>query len=145
MPSSRYLCLDGLRGIAAMAVMAGHCSRMLGTPMWQTNTALAGDFFFMLSGFVLMHAYRDRLERRDGFKPYIVARIIRLYPLIIFSTALAGLCVMTTNPASSARTLVQIVQGMALVPAIPDTADAAWGRAIIMPINPPMPPEKMIA
>jgi len=41
---------------------------------------LAVDFFFMLSGFVLAHAYEERL--RSGMKAwrFMRTRIIRLYP-----------------------------------------------------------------
>lgn len=40
------------------------------------------DFFFVLSGFVLMHAYGNRIsEGRISFYEYFVRRMSRLYPL----------------------------------------------------------------
>lgn len=46
---------------------------------------LAVDFFFMLSGFVLAHAYEARLRTRGSFLPFLRDRIIRLHPLLLLS------------------------------------------------------------
>lgn len=60
----RFRSLDAWRGICALCVAALH----LNTIGWINTSALiqnAGrfvDFFFVLSGFVIAHAYRERLE-----------------------------------------------------------------------------------
>ena len=46
---------------------------------------LAVDFFFCLSGFVIAYAYDDRLERM-GFRQFLLARLIRLHPLVILGS-----------------------------------------------------------
>src|ERR1700757_2927057 len=51
-----YHTLDAMRGVAAVIVVIGHCGVLWGG--WQPASAyLAVDLFFLLSGFVLEHAY----------------------------------------------------------------------------------------
>lgn len=81
----RFEALDGLRGIAALAVAFGHAFP------GHRNTALAVDFFFILSGFVLAHSYGERLEQGLSFAKYMRARTIRLFPMIGLGTAIGFL------------------------------------------------------
>jgi peptidoglycan/LPS O-acetylase OafA/YrhL len=82
----RFAVLDGMRGLAAFVVIADHVPAPTIGPL-TPGRYLAVDFFFVLSGFVLAHAYGRRLEA--GFSPaaFLKARLIRLYPLYV-----AGLC-----------------------------------------------------
>lgn len=73
--------LDGLRGVAAFAVMLTHFCVSLGLGA-APKAYLAVDFFFVLSGYVLAHAYEDRLRRPGFFLPFLRLRLVRLYPLI---------------------------------------------------------------
>lgn len=73
--------LDGLRGVAAFAVMLTHFCVSLGLS-GAPKAYLAVDFFFVLSGYVLAHAYEDRLRRPGFLLPFLRLRLIRLYPLI---------------------------------------------------------------
>ncbi|MFK4873972.1 acyltransferase family protein [Novosphingobium sp. ZW T3_23] len=84
-----YLGLDGLRGVAAVAVVLFH-RRWLGPGGHFFDQAhLAVNFFFILSGFVIDHAYADRL-RQGGMSlgKFVVSRVIRLYPLIVLGSLL---------------------------------------------------------
>lgn len=130
----RYNTLDGLRGVAAFAVVVGHSSRILGTPFWRTSTAMAVDFFFMLSGFVLLCAYRRRLEAVGSLKLYLMARVIRLQPLIVLSTLAAGVCTYFDTTRSAGLHALYVFEGSIPLPAFPFTE---WS-APIMPINPPV-------
>lgn len=47
------------------------------------NASLFVDFFFVLSGFVLSHAYADSLHKGMSLSGYIIRRIGRLWPLHI--------------------------------------------------------------
>ncbi len=92
--------MDGLRGIAAFAVVFFHIGGVL---PWQPfpNGYLAVDFFFLLSGFVLAGAYEKQLASDLGFKQYIARRLTRFYPSILAGLALgivAALNVYPTNP-----------------------------------------------
>jgi peptidoglycan/LPS O-acetylase OafA/YrhL len=78
----RFLLLDGLRGIAAFAVILDHTPpNFLGELI--PGRYLAVDFFFVLSGFVLAHAYGKRLEGGWPALSFMRARVIRLYPLYL--------------------------------------------------------------
>lgn len=80
--AQRFLLLDGLRGVAAFAVILDHVpGGVLGDLL--PGRYLAVDFFFVLSGFVLAHAYGKRLEQ--GWSPlaFMIARLIRLYPMYL--------------------------------------------------------------
>lgn len=90
--------LTPLRGIAALLVVLFHyAGPFLPNLHHQDYTFFVAkgylwvDFFFLLSGFVIMHAYgeqfRSRIEWRS-FKGFVFARVARLYPLHL--TILAG-------------------------------------------------------
>jgi len=87
-----YMTLDGMRGIAALCVMLYHFSPFL-TPGSTVlpKAYLAVDMFFILSGFVISHAYDTRLSTKKlGLRNYSLARFIRLYPLYIISIAIGA-------------------------------------------------------
>jgi peptidoglycan/LPS O-acetylase OafA/YrhL len=69
----RFVALDGLRGVAALVVVAWHA----GATRFIPGGYLAVDLFFVLSGFVLAYAFEDRL----GWRTFMIARLKRLYPL----------------------------------------------------------------
>lgn len=82
--------LDGLRGVAALAVVLFHFMEMAYTDYSQNFIAhgfLAVDFFFCLSGFVIAYAYDDRIGKM-GVKEFFKSRLIRLHPLVIFGSVL---------------------------------------------------------
>ncbi|MDB5699727.1 MAG: hypothetical protein JWN69_2531 [Alphaproteobacteria bacterium] len=85
-----FLALDGLRGIAAFAVMFMHGLGIFWPGGFSIPAALAVDFFFMLSGFVLAYAYGERLERGLSWRRFMAQRLIRLYPVIFLGVMLGA-------------------------------------------------------
>lgn len=83
-----FVALDGLRGVAALAVVLFHIPNFTGV-MLLPGAYLAVDLFFCISGFVLVHAYADRLNAGMGIGPFMLRRVIRLYPLYLLSGLLA--------------------------------------------------------
>ncbi|MBQ6063821.1 MAG: acyltransferase [Prevotella sp.] len=85
----RYEILDGLRGVAAMIVVAFHLTETYyeGQPIIQpiNHGYLAVDFFFVLSGFVIGYAYDDRWNRMTTWQ-FFKRRLIRLHPMLVFGT-----------------------------------------------------------
>ena len=102
----RYEILDGLRGVAAVLVVAYHLFETYyhGAPNQPINHGyLAVDFFFVLSGFVIGYAYDDRwrptpnpfYEGRGANSftlwTFFKRRLIRLHPMVIFGTLFGAL------------------------------------------------------
>lgn len=90
--TERFITLDGLRGVAAVIVLIYH--RRFWIPQHaEWHGYLAVDFFFLLSGFVIAHAYERRLASGAlAGRAFVIARIVRLYPMIVLG-ALAGTAV----------------------------------------------------
>ena len=91
-----YDILDGLRGVAALMVVAFHLFETYsGGPAHQiiNHGYLAVDFFYVLSGFVVGYAYDDRWGRTMGLKDFFKRRAIRLHPLYVWGTLLGLLLI----------------------------------------------------
>jgi peptidoglycan/LPS O-acetylase OafA/YrhL len=98
-----YLILDGLRGIAALAVVVFHFMEWIFSDFSKNFIAhgfLAVDFFFCLSGFVIAYAYDGRIGQ-VGLVAFFRSRLIRLHPLVILGSIL-GLLAFLFDPYSSA-------------------------------------------
>lgn len=89
----RYEILDGLRGVAALIVVAFHLFETYSAgPKFQilNHGYLAVDFFFVLSGFVIGYAYDDRWDKMSTWN-FIKRRLVRLHPMVIFGSFF-GMC-----------------------------------------------------
>ncbi|MDB4956610.1 MAG: acyltransferase 3 [Myxococcales bacterium] len=84
--SERFAALDAWRGICALLVALEHLN--IDSVLHRNALIHHGfrfvDFFFVLSGFVIAHAYRERLQRGGAeVRAFLVRRIGRLWPLHI--------------------------------------------------------------
>ena len=82
--------LDGMRGIAAIAVVTFHFMEVAYSDYSKDfigHGFLAVDFFFCLSGFVIGYAYDDRIGK-IGIKEFFKSRLIRLHPLVVLGSVL---------------------------------------------------------
>lgn len=89
----RYEILDGLRGVAALIVVAFHLFETYSKgPAYQivNHGYLAVDFFFVLSGFVIGYAYDDRWNRMS-LKDFFKRRLVRLHPMLILGSLIGAL------------------------------------------------------
>ena len=88
--SIKFIALDGLRGFAALTVMIFHFQGPALTAGWAPFKSgwLAVDFFFILSGFVIAHAYERRFSAGMSMGQFVGARLVRLAPMYLFGTAL---------------------------------------------------------
>lgn len=77
--------LDGLRGVAAVVVAMRH------TSFFHDLNAFGGymavDLFFVLSGFVIAHAYQGRLAEGLSAGRFLALRYLRLWPVYVVGTA----------------------------------------------------------
>ncbi|MBE7182374.1 MAG: acyltransferase, partial [Terriglobus roseus] len=91
---THYEALDGLRGVAALIVVAFHTFEEFsyGDHVKQilNHGYLAVDFFFLLSGFVVAYAYDDRWDKMS-FGGFVKRRIIRLQPMIVMGSLIGAL------------------------------------------------------
>jgi peptidoglycan/LPS O-acetylase OafA/YrhL len=89
-----YPILDGLRGVAALMVVAFHIFEAHGKkpPFDQiiNHGYLAVDFFFLLSGFVIGYAYDDRWDTMT-IGNFFKRRLIRLQPMVIMGMVIGAL------------------------------------------------------
>jgi peptidoglycan/LPS O-acetylase OafA/YrhL len=77
----RFVTLDGF------VVAGAHIGELLqiGVP---PQAHLAVDFFFVLSGFVIAHAYESRLATTMRPLDFVRTRVIRLHPLLLLGSAI---------------------------------------------------------
>ncbi|MFC5446838.1 acyltransferase family protein [Paenibacillus aestuarii] len=87
MNMNQRIAIQASRGIAACLVLLFHSSAMsfkyyqydfLGISSIGRSGGV--DFFFMLTGFLLYHAYGKRIGTRISITPYLTKRLIRIYP-----------------------------------------------------------------
>ena len=92
-----YRALNGLRFLAASAIVAYHYGPKTAgfstIPTFFQNLVLTGPialgFFYILSGFVLTHAYSDRVPQTPlSRRSFWFARVARLYPVYLLAFVL---------------------------------------------------------
>lgn len=118
MPQRKFQTLDGLRGLAAAAVVMFHLHHFF-PAIWRPVSAyLAVDLFFALSGFVLAEAYARRLDEGLSFRAFIGKRLARLWPLYALGLAIAAapLAVGVIQGQTQARALVPILPAALMLP-----------------------------
>ena len=141
-----YEVLDGLRGVAALIVVAFH----LFEPWSGGNHAkqilnhgyLAVDFFFLLSGFVVAYAYDDRWSRMSLWD-FTKRRLIRLQPMVVLGSVV-GAALFYSQSGSTfplihatpvSRMLLVMLVGFTLVPLPPSMDIRGWNE--MHPLNGP--------
>lgn len=82
----RFATMDALRGVAAVCVMLFHAEASFALHM--TGGFLAVDLFFCLSGFVIAHAYEQRLRHGLSTREFLLRRAVRLWPMLALGAAL---------------------------------------------------------
>ena len=88
MATRHFRTLDALRGLSAFAVLLYH----LPVGGLAPRGYLAVDLFFLMSGFVVAHAYDERLLAGWGAPRFLLARLKRLWPLYAVGILLGALC-----------------------------------------------------
>jgi peptidoglycan/LPS O-acetylase OafA/YrhL len=96
----RFEVLDGLRGLAAIMVMLLHYTQNLHLP-FTFNAYLAVDIFFALSGFVISHAYAEKLASGMSGMEFMARRLGRLFPLCAVGVALGFIALVSGQSHTS--------------------------------------------
>ncbi|WP_158817249.1 acyltransferase [Methylocapsa sp. S129] len=85
--TQRLVFLDGVRGLAAIAVLLYHFTLGGAFPIARMGY-FAVDLFFCLSGFILARTYQRRLSEGMPASQFMLRRFIRLYPLYFAGLAI---------------------------------------------------------
>ncbi|KFF04371.1 acyltransferase family protein [Flavobacterium reichenbachii] len=146
-PKKHYEILDGLRGVAAIIVVAFHIFEAFagGNRFVQiiNHGYLAVDFFFLLSGFVVAYAYDDRWGQLTQWEFY-KRRLIRLQPMVIMGMIIGAAFYyfqasdilfpqIATMPVW--KLILVMFIGFTLIPLTPSTEIRGWGE--MHPLNGP--------
>jgi peptidoglycan/LPS O-acetylase OafA/YrhL len=133
-----YAILDGLRGVAALMVLAfhllePHSPNRFGQVI--NHGYLAVDFFFLLSGFVIGYAYDDRWNRMT-LGEFCKRRLIRLHPMIVAAMIVGALAFPfqdspvfpKIHEAGAWQVVLTMLVGMTLLPLPPSLELRGWGE-----------------
>ena len=135
--TKRFVALHSLRGLCAIFV-AVHNFEYPRNP-FVLHSSLFVDFFFVLSGFVITHAYMLRLTTRNEFRIFIVRRLGRLWPLHV-TMLMAFVCLdiikftvgslthanFSIPPFTSPNSAIAIVSNLFLIQAIGLHTELSW-------------------
>src|SRR4028118_2377207 len=87
-PHKKLNLLQVYRGIAAVLVVMFHLTDMSAQRLNQVtffNLFEAGwsgvDYFFVLSGFIMVYVHRSAIGKKDQLKSFLVKRAVRIYPI----------------------------------------------------------------
>ncbi len=135
--NDRLTSLDGMRGLAAIAVATMHGSAIFNLGWGPKHAYLAVDFFFLLSGYVIARAF-DRRLRQGWVIGFLQARMIRLYPIIVVGSLMGFLMLIgrtfSTRSATVAQALLDTVSALLVIPT-PPLLSQEWR---VYPADPPL-------
>jgi peptidoglycan/LPS O-acetylase OafA/YrhL len=123
-PRRAFQTLDGMRGVGAFLVVMRHVPYFFG-PIRVPESFLAVDLFYLVSGFVVAHAYGDRLKAGGFLWGFMKTRLIRLYPLyfigLIIGVAAASYAVIIDPNGwwTWRKVIVGVSTGLFLIPIFP--------------------------
>lgn len=137
---NHYEVLDALRFMAATGVLLFHLAHWLNIPWLLPNAGIAVDFFFCLSGFVMVVAYQHKIGSSSDLLPFLRVRVLRLWPMIMLATFVsAGYLVAKGFLSSDAPTISMVLEAASLslisVPYM--DAPVSIGGPQVFPLNGP--------
>jgi peptidoglycan/LPS O-acetylase OafA/YrhL len=87
-PHKKLNLLQVYRGIAALLVVMVHITKMSAERLNQVtffNLFQIGwsgvDYFFVLSGFIMVYVHRSAIGKKNQLKSFLVKRAVRIYPI----------------------------------------------------------------
>ena len=123
--TTRLNWLQTLRAVSVLLVMLHHLRSAAGVYFNQAGLVdffyfghCGVDVFFVISGFIMWHVYRDDLHRPERFPSFIQRRFIRIYPIYwILTTALLVVIAFAPGEVKSyKRNIFYIIESYSLLP-----------------------------
>jgi peptidoglycan/LPS O-acetylase OafA/YrhL len=124
-PHKKLNLLQVYRGIAAVLVVMFHLNQMSAERLNQVtflNLFERGwsgvDYFFVLSGFIMVYVHRSAIGKKDQLKSFLVKRAVRIYPIYWIIT-LTVLCFFLVIPGLANKedlSLGHIIVSLLLIP-----------------------------
>jgi len=124
-PKKKLELVQAFRGLAALLVVLFHTSELTHRKFNQDSLSnifhfgSAGvDFFFVLSGFIIYFIHRTDLGHRDKLKPFLVKRLIRVYPMywVVTLTLLPIYFLIPSFGLGDERNVSNIIKSLLLLP-----------------------------
>jgi peptidoglycan/LPS O-acetylase OafA/YrhL len=114
MTRGRFTFLDGIRGIASIFVVMIHTPELMHFRIFRSY--LAVDLFFMLSGFVIAHAYDTKIESGQiTISRFFRTRITRLYPTYLLSILVSCIAALAFYESKLSFTNIALTAGLSLL------------------------------
>src|SRR4028118_1095072 len=118
-PHKKLNLLQAYRGIAALLVVMVHItitSADLLNQLTFLNLFRAGwsgvDYFFVLSGFIMVYVHRSAIGKKDQLKSFLVKRAMRIYPIYWIIT-------------------LTVLFFFLVIPGFANNTDLGWGQVIL--------------
>ena len=129
--------LQVFRGLAALAVVAHHAATSTNAfvghmPAWATSLFgfgyLGVDFFFVLSGFIIMYAHFADVGTAPAVRRYAYKRLLRIFPAYLpISLAIIALYAALPGFSGAADRGYSLLSSLLLLPADgPPALSVAW-------------------
>ncbi|MEG4290586.1 acyltransferase [Microcoleus sp. C2C3] len=124
-PHKKLNLLQVYRGIAAVLVVMFHLNDMSAERLNQVtffNLFQAGwsgvDYFFVLSGFIMVYVHRSAIGKKNQLKSFLVKRGVRIYPIywIITLTVLCFFLVIPGFANNKDLSLGKVILSLLLIP-----------------------------
>ncbi len=123
------------RGLAALAVVAFHASRMMREPQysgqifkpeWFSLGFLGVDFFFVLSGFIILYVHLSDIGRPERLGRYAWRRATRIFPTYWIILGFALLCNLALQSTKAPLGIGWLTQQISLMPGFEPWLGPAW-------------------
>ncbi len=127
--TDHFLALDGVRGLAAVAVLIFHLQFLFNDTRLFDGSFLAVDLFFVMSGLVVALSYDRRLLSGEmSLGRFVQVRMIRLLPLYLAGCALGALyqigrIILESPEAPTLADLASTIPYVLLLLPVPNAAD----------------------
>lgn len=117
--------LQVFRGIAAVMVILAHCDLIFNQNFQKDffgkifNFGGSGvDFFFVLSGFIILYIHQSDIGNRSKLKSFFIKRVTRIYPIywVVLTLKLSASLFFAYDPDTSQRNILEIFKAFILFP-----------------------------